>query len=94
MMATDFPRPWIWFPSVWARELTPRQYRERCRPLRRPRNRIPFWLRDESLADSSNLPDPDVIAAEIIDELRAALEEFEQLQAGLQLTSAELEATD
>ena len=53
-----------------------------------------FWLRDESLADSSNLPDPDVIAAEIIDELRAALEEFEQLQAGLQLTSAELEATD
>jgi type I restriction enzyme M protein len=42
-----------------------------------------FWLRDESLADSANLPDPDVIVAEIIDELRAALEEFEQLQAGL-----------
>jgi type I restriction enzyme M protein len=42
-----------------------------------------FWLRDESLADSDNLPDPDVIAAEIIDELRAALDEFEQLRNGL-----------
>lgn len=47
-----------------------------------------FWLRDESLADSSNLPDPDVIAAEIIDELKAALEEFEQLQAGLSAPKA------
>jgi type I restriction enzyme M protein len=42
-----------------------------------------FWLRDESLADSANLRDPDMIAAEIIDELRAALDEFEQLRAGL-----------
>ena len=42
-----------------------------------------FWVRDESLADSSNLPDPDVIAADIIEELRAALDEFEQLRAGL-----------
>lgn len=42
-----------------------------------------FWLRDESLADSANLPDPDVIAGEIIEDLRAALEEFEQLKAGL-----------
>jgi len=24
-----------------------------------------FWLRDESLEDSANLPDPDVIAAEM-----------------------------
>jgi type I restriction enzyme M protein len=24
-----------------------------------------FWLRDESLEDSANLPDPDIIAAEI-----------------------------
>jgi type I restriction enzyme M protein len=43
-----------------------------------------FWLRDESLADSANLPDPDVIAGEIIEDLRAALEEFEQLKAGLE----------
>jgi type I restriction enzyme M protein len=42
-----------------------------------------FWLRDESLADSDSLPDPDVIAGEIIEDLRAALEEFEQLREGL-----------
>lgn len=42
-----------------------------------------FWLRDESFADSTNLPAPDEIAAEIINELRAALEEFELLRAGL-----------
>lgn len=35
-----------------------------------------FWLRDESLEDSANLPDPDVIAAEIVEELEAALEQF------------------
>ena len=26
-----------------------------------------FWLKDESLEDSANLPDPDVIAAEIVE---------------------------
>ena len=25
-----------------------------------------FWMRDDSLEDSSNLPEPDVIAAEIV----------------------------
>jgi len=36
-----------------------------------------FWLRDESLEASDNLPAPDVIALEIVDDLRAALEQFE-----------------
>ena len=35
-----------------------------------------FWLRDESLEDSENLPDPDVLAAEIVADLEAALEQF------------------
>jgi type I restriction enzyme M protein len=35
-----------------------------------------FWLRDETLEDSANLPDPDVLAAEIVEDLRAALEQF------------------
>jgi type I restriction enzyme M protein len=35
-----------------------------------------FWLKDESLEDSNNLPDPDVIAQEIVDDLEAALEQF------------------
>jgi type I restriction enzyme M protein len=42
-----------------------------------------FWLRDESLEDSDNLPDPDVIAGEIIEDLRAALEQFAEIQADL-----------
>ena len=42
-----------------------------------------FWLRDESLEDSADLEDPDVIAAEIAEDLRAALEEFETIQADL-----------
>jgi type I restriction enzyme M protein len=35
------------------------------------------WVRDESLEDSDKLPDPDVLAREIVEELRAALEQFE-----------------
>jgi type I restriction enzyme M protein len=42
-----------------------------------------FWLRDESLEDSANLPAPDVIAAEIVEDLRAALEQFEAIMAEL-----------
>jgi type I restriction enzyme M protein len=34
-----------------------------------------FWLRDESLEDSANLPEPEVLAQEIAHDLRAALEE-------------------
>jgi type I restriction enzyme M protein len=44
-----------------------------------------FWLRDESLEDAANLPEPDEIAAEIIEDLRAALEEFEAIQLDLGL---------
>jgi type I restriction enzyme M protein len=41
------------------------------------------WLRDESLEEASNLPDPDIIALEIVEDLRAALEEFELIAADL-----------
>jgi len=42
-----------------------------------------FWLRDEALEASANLPEPDVIAAEIVEDLRAALAAFEELQGAL-----------
>ena len=42
-----------------------------------------FWLKDESLEDAAALPDPDVIAAEIVEDLRAALEQFAAIQADL-----------
>ena len=35
-----------------------------------------FWLKDESLEESANLPAPGVIAAEIAEDLQAALEQF------------------
>jgi type I restriction enzyme M protein len=38
-----------------------------------------FWLRDESLEESDNLPDPDVLAQEIVEDLEAALEQFREI---------------
>ena len=42
-----------------------------------------FWLRDESLADSDNLPPPEVIAQEIVADLEAALEQFRLIAGDL-----------
>jgi type I restriction enzyme M protein len=35
-----------------------------------------FWIKDESLEDVDNLPDPDVIAGELVEELQVALEQL------------------
>ncbi|MGB6681292.1 MAG: class I SAM-dependent DNA methyltransferase, partial [Candidatus Bathyarchaeia archaeon] len=35
-----------------------------------------FWLKDESLEDMDNLPDPDVLALEIAENLESALDQF------------------
>jgi type I restriction-modification system DNA methylase subunit len=43
-----------------------------------------FWLRDESLEDMANLPDPDVLAAEIVEDLQAALEQFSEIAEDLE----------
>ena len=42
-----------------------------------------FWLKDESLEDTENLPEPDIIAAEIVENLEAALEQFKQIEEDL-----------
>ena len=42
-----------------------------------------FWLQEKSLEDSDSLPDPDVIAAEIVDDLQAALDGFAAIIAEL-----------
>jgi type I restriction enzyme M protein len=42
-----------------------------------------FWLRDESLDDDASLEDPDVIAAEIIEDLQTALDEMSLIYADL-----------
>ena len=38
-----------------------------------------FWLRDESLEDTENLPEPDELAGEIAANLAAALEQFQDI---------------
>ena len=50
-----------------------------------------FWLRDESLEDSANLPAPEVIAAEIVEDLQAALDQFAAIAASLGGASAQAE---
>ena len=42
-----------------------------------------FWVKDKSLADLDNLPEPDVLAEDIIENLQSALEGFQALQAKL-----------
>ena len=38
-----------------------------------------FWIKDKSLADLDNLPEPDVLAADIIENLQSALNGFQEL---------------
>jgi len=42
-----------------------------------------FWLKDESLEDSENLPAPEVLAAEIVESLETALEQFKSIYVEL-----------
>lgn len=42
-----------------------------------------FWLKDESLEDADNLPAPDVLAVEIVEDLEAALEQFREIAVDL-----------
>jgi type I restriction enzyme M protein len=46
-----------------------------------------FWLRDESLEDLDNLPDPATLVAEIVEELEAALTEFATIAESLEAPS-------
>lgn len=42
-----------------------------------------FWLKDKSLTDLDNLPEPDELAEQIIDNIEAGLESFRQIAASL-----------
>jgi len=42
-----------------------------------------FWLKDKSLTDLDNLPEPDELAEEIIENLEAGLNSFREVLAGL-----------
>lgn len=47
------------------------------------------WLQDNSLEDLDSLPAPEVIAREIVEDLAAALAEFEEVAAALEVAPAE-----
>ena len=51
-----------------------------------------FWLKDESLEDSANLPEPHIIAAEIMEDLQAALDEFAAIAADLKKPPTRVES--
>ncbi|MBR4917483.1 MAG: hypothetical protein IKZ45_10530 [Fibrobacter sp.] len=42
-----------------------------------------FWIKDKSLADLDNLPDPDELADDIIENLQSALQSFQELKGKL-----------
>jgi len=41
------------------------------------------WIKDKSLTDLDNLPDPDVLAEEIIENLQSGIESFKEIMLGL-----------
>ncbi len=43
-----------------------------------------FWLKDDSLEDSANLPAPEILAQEITENLEAALEQFNSIYEALE----------
>jgi type I restriction enzyme M protein len=42
-----------------------------------------FWIKDKSLEDAESLPEPDVLAQEIADDLQTTLEQFSAIAAEL-----------
>jgi len=44
-----------------------------------------FWLKDESLEDLENLPDPQTLAMEIVENFESALEQFNSIYEGLKV---------
>lgn len=52
------------------------------------------WLKDDSLTDLDSLPSPEVIAREIVEDLTAALAEFEAVASALETQLGTTVATD
>ena len=44
-----------------------------------------FWIKDESIEDSENLPDPEILAQEIVEDLEDALEQFAAIAGALKV---------
>jgi type I restriction enzyme M protein len=64
-------------PNPWTKEIWYYDYRTNATSL------DVFWRRDKSLTDLDNLPEPDELAEEIIENLEAGLNSFREVLAGL-----------
>jgi len=53
-----------------------------------------FWLKDDSLEDTENLPEPDVLASDIVENLGAALEQFRGIQEELEASAGDPTSTE
>ena len=62
--------------QTWSRENEGGRWRAFEYTKRDKLNLDLLWFRDSGLEDSENLPEPEVLAAEIVEDLRAALEAF------------------
>jgi type I restriction enzyme M protein len=61
--------------------VTPRQ--QAREQIDRQANLDIFWLRDESFEETANLPEPDVLAEEVVADLESALEQFRAIAEDL-----------
>ena len=77
-MTSSWPNPHEWketerFKSFTYEELTKRD----------KVNLDIFWLKDDALEESANLPAPEIISQETTDDLEAALEQFSTITEDL-----------
>lgn len=42
-----------------------------------------FWIKDKSLTDLDNLPDPDILANEIIENIESGLSSFKEIMESI-----------
>ena len=70
-------------PSITAPWPSPTNSTGKTLPIKKGRSWKPITatcrLKDKSLADLDNLPDPDVLAKEIIENIEAGLENFKEI---------------
>ena len=71
--------------ATWSGETPDGRWRRYTREELLARDKVSldiFWLRDKAMMDLDDLPEPDVLAEEIVEHLQAALASFEAAAAG------------
>ena len=72
--------------ETWSEDTPNGRWRvySREEPLQRDKASLDvLWLKDASMTDLENLPEPNVLAEEIMEHLCSALDSFESVKGGL-----------